>query len=302
MLGGAIYEYARESRKLRCLLTLMNPKRPREDWEMARPAIVDGKQPDPSDPLARPRPLPCSFNGLNEHAGERALGGFLYCLRDLADYLADNISFAELFRAKRDELERAFGGLNELSRAKGEKAEFSYFLPIFDAVEVATRSETEQWPTVLETISHGEQRLIYGEACSEVIALRVHWGGFNNSQIGKAMQRFARDHRPRNEACKERKRTQGQKIAILAALKGLSVMRIRKKLGRGKQWKRLELVAKVCGYESCKKEWADYQERCNQGHGDEPMSNAAKVEMSNARSRALSVFQSLFPTETPSNW
>ena len=28
--AGAVYEYARESRKLRCLLALMNPKRPRE--------------------------------------------------------------------------------------------------------------------------------------------------------------------------------------------------------------------------------------------------------------------------------
>jgi hypothetical protein len=75
--AGAVYEYARESRKLRCLLTLTNPKRPRDDWEMVRPAIVDGKQPDPSDPLAKPRPFPCSFNGLDEHAAERALGGFL---------------------------------------------------------------------------------------------------------------------------------------------------------------------------------------------------------------------------------
>ena len=74
--------------------------------------------------------LPCSFEGLDEHEAERALGGFLYCLRDLADYLADNISFGELFRTKRDELEKAFGGLDELARVKRE---FRYFLPVDDA-------------------------------------------------------------------------------------------------------------------------------------------------------------------------
>lgn len=36
MQAGAVYEYARESRKLRCLLALMNPKRPREQWERSR--------------------------------------------------------------------------------------------------------------------------------------------------------------------------------------------------------------------------------------------------------------------------
>jgi hypothetical protein len=124
--AGAVYEYSRESRKLRCLLALMNPKRPREAWEMVRPAMVDGKPPDPSDPLARAMPLPCSFEHLNEHAAERALGGFLYCLAALADYLADNISFAELFRTKRNELENAFGCLDKLENVRWA---FRYFLP-----------------------------------------------------------------------------------------------------------------------------------------------------------------------------
>src|SRR6266480_7825902 len=44
--AGAVYEYARESRKLRCLLLLMNPKRTRKSWEMVRPARVDGRRPD----------------------------------------------------------------------------------------------------------------------------------------------------------------------------------------------------------------------------------------------------------------
>ena len=41
--AGAVYEYARESRKLRGLLALMNPKRPRERWEIMRPGSIDGR-------------------------------------------------------------------------------------------------------------------------------------------------------------------------------------------------------------------------------------------------------------------
>ena len=89
----------------------------------------------------------------------RALGGFLYCLRDLADYLADNISFGELFRAKRDELETAFGGLDELARVKRE---FRYFLPVADAVEMATQSEAEH-ATVEENVFDDQRRIILGE-------------------------------------------------------------------------------------------------------------------------------------------
>ena len=99
--AGAVYEYARESRKLRCLLALMNPKRPRNAWEIMRPASIDGRAPEPGEIDSYPAEaswLHCSFEDLDEHDAERALGGFLYCLCDLADFLADNVSFRELFR------------------------------------------------------------------------------------------------------------------------------------------------------------------------------------------------------------
>src|SRR5436190_1642441 len=47
--AGAIYEYTRESRKLRCLLALMNPKRSREAWEVMRPGSIDGRKPEPGE-------------------------------------------------------------------------------------------------------------------------------------------------------------------------------------------------------------------------------------------------------------
>jgi hypothetical protein len=204
--AGAVYEYARESRKLRGLLVLMNPKRPRNDWEIMRPGSIDGRKPEPGEIDSYPPEanwLSCSFNGLDEHAAERALGGFFYCLSDLADYLADNISFGELFRTKREDLEKALGGLNELARVKRE---FRYFLAV-DAVELATESEAER-ATVEETVSDDEKRIIRGESCSEVVAILIRWR-FTDSEIVTALTRFLHAQRPRSEAYKATKKAVG---------------------------------------------------------------------------------------------
>jgi len=85
-----------------------------------------------------------------------------------------------------------------------------------------------------------------------------------------------------------------------AKLKSLVVMRIWKR--EHAQWKRLKLVQEFCGYKGCEDEWTDYQWRCGQGRGDEPMSKAAKVEMSSARTDARNFFQRLFPDELPLSW
>ena len=206
--AGAVYEYARESRKLRRLLALMNPKRRREDWEIMRPGSIDGRAPEPGEIESYPVEanwLPCSFEGLNEHTAERALGGFLYCLCDLAEDLADNISFGKLFLSKPDELEKTFSGLDKLSRVNRE---FRYFLAV-DAVELATESEVER-ATVEETVSNDEKRIIRGESCSEVIAFRVRWR-FTDSEVMAALKELLQAHRPRNEAYKARQRKKGSR-------------------------------------------------------------------------------------------
>jgi hypothetical protein len=77
--AGAVYEYTRESRKLRCLLALMNPKRSREPSEIMRTGSIDGRRPKPGEIGSYPAEtnwLPCCFDGLDEHNAERALGGF----------------------------------------------------------------------------------------------------------------------------------------------------------------------------------------------------------------------------------
>ncbi len=201
--AGAIYEYARESRKLRSLLVLMNPRRPRHSWE-------------------EPDVLPFSFENLHEDVAAGALDGFLYCLCDLADHLAQNISFGELFRVQRDELENAFGGLDDLSRVKRP---FRYFLPVVDAVELAETSEV-QHATTKETILDDEKRIICGEACSEVIAMQFHWR-CGKSEMFLALKDFVETHRPRKDGYKPRQRKRGSRRDSAGnALNCLSAMRL----------------------------------------------------------------------------
>jgi hypothetical protein len=82
-----------------------------------------------------------------------------------------------------------------------------------------------------------------------------------------------------------------------ARLRNVAVMRIRK--NERNQWKRLKLVAEFCGYKGCIREAAAYKKRCKEGRGDEPMSKAAKVEMSSAQANARAFFHELFPGEEP---
>src|SRR5260370_15225837 len=74
--ADCFYEYACESRRLRCLFVLISAARKRRDFE------------------------PCSFDGLLEEDARRTLGGALHCLTGFADQLADNKSFAELLRTR----------------------------------------------------------------------------------------------------------------------------------------------------------------------------------------------------------
>jgi hypothetical protein len=269
--AGCIYEYARESRKLRCLLVMMNRK----------PEACD------IHPLFH-KPV-YSFEDLHEYDARRALGEWFNWLANLADDLAENISFAKLLSAKSDELARAFRSWapDEFFRAPAVKLA-SKPMP-FSALGAPI--------TTLDT-SEGERVCYDG---SEVIALRVRWCDFTDKEIGEEMKKFAARQRPADENCNPpRKPGQRPGITIQSYLKALSVLRIWKH--ERNRWKRLNLVAKVCGYQDCVRESTAYRERRKRWLAMEPMSNRAKVEMSNARGRALRFFQDHFPTETPANY
>ena len=126
------------------------------------------------------------------------------------------------FARSQNELETAFGGLNELARVKRE---FRYFLPIDDAVEMATQSEAER-ATVLESVSAEENRFICGEPCSEVIAVQIHWR-FTDSEIAATMKKLLRALRPQSNKYKPRQPKKGsRRDSIQYALDCLSAMRL----------------------------------------------------------------------------
>jgi len=123
----------------------------------------------------------------------------------------------------------------------------------------------------------------------ERIAIEIRWRDCSNREIGKAMERFARAHRP--EVWKKPRREQPERV-ILAKLKALSVMRIWKRFPeREDRWERIEKVGECTGYKSC----------VNVSRLEDGTANAANVEMSRARDDALRFFRSLGTGEMPSN-
>jgi len=116
---------------------------------------------------------------------------------------------------------------------------------------------------------------------------------YNETKVVEAFRAWFRKHHSKTKG--------GGTVKWRNRLKQLSVMRIWKKHERD-QWKRLKLVAKFCKYKGCVTEVKAYNERRWQGRAKEPMSNAAKAEMSNARTEARKFFKELFPGEEPLSW
>lgn len=269
--AGCIYEYARESRKLRCLLVLMKAAQKRRDSE------------------------PCSFEGLLDKDAYRTLGGALYWLFFLVDDLADNKSFAELLRARAHRVK-------EILHYK--RFDFSPLKAIRPAIAFPG-DPVIPW-SWLPSDQRAGRLMIGGPAMkrcerhicndgSENIGLQIFWADFTNAEIAKEMREFAYAYRPKNDKCKEPQRKGRRPMDVVGSrLKALSVIRISKR--ERNQWKRLNLVAKFCAYSGC------VRESNRGGWADAPIWQDAKVEMSKARADARSFFQSLFPGETMSNF
>jgi hypothetical protein len=275
--AGCIYEYAREAWKLRCWLALMNES---DDGERAK--LVNDAWAKAA-PATFPRPL--------------------RWLVDFANELADNTNFGDVLCVKRRKVMRslarhpihlslkgidlAYPRLGDAGPPPWPWQPWSVWTP-WGAID-----PNRPLPKVFNRPSPNNDG-------SEKLAVLIQWREFTDSEIGAEMKRLAALHRPESEPEPKRK-GQKPKDRIRSYMKALSVLRIRK-LHERNPWKRLELVAEVCGYRDCKREWAAYKERCKRGHAKEPMSQGAKSEMGNACKRALSFFQRLFPAEAPSNF
>ena len=132
------------------------------------------------------------------------------------------------------------------------------------------------------------------------VVIQIDWRHYDNKEIGAEMARWAASNRPESEP--EPHRTgKKRESKVRADLKALSALRIWK-LHRRNPWKRLEYIAEFCGYKGCVREFAEYNQRRDRGHAVEPISNQARTEISDARTRALNLFRYFFPWGKPSNY
>jgi hypothetical protein len=144
-------------------------------------------------------------------------------------------------------------------------------------------------PSLLEKYEQSGRKYFFG-------FIRIDQA-YNNTEVVAAFKAWFRKRREKTKG--------GNREWWAARLKNLAVMRLWKRFpgpGYLELYKRLNLVAEFCGYKGCVKEAAEYKLRCRGGGGDEPISKAAEVEMSSARSKARTFFQTLFPGEEPLSW
>jgi hypothetical protein len=155
----------------------------------------------------------------------------------------------------------------------------SEFLPGHDPVEL--ERQVEKWKKTAYYDASIERRYFFG-----VFRLDET---YNETEAAEAFKEWFRGPGEKTRG--------GGGLDWRALLNRLAVMRIWKR--ERNQWKRLELVAKLCGYKGCMNEAKAYKQRCKEGGLNQVMSNAAQVEMSSARKKARVFFQKLFPGEEP---
>lgn len=190
-----IYEYTRESYKLRGLLTLLNPP----DRGRKKNGIC-----------------PEAFEGLDAATAEKALGGWFAILLELADELAANVPFALV---KPERIDRALfhrevvdGKSLRRSRLESEIGQTVRFVPPvapafenfrFDAAGHETmlswwmesRGEKSKWKSIpaSKRMFHCDHKR---QECEEILLVRINWRDYSNKELGDAFTAFVRRYRP----------------------------------------------------------------------------------------------------------
>ncbi len=202
--AGCVYEYARESRKLRCLLVLI-----KSAFQKAKQAEKTQSRP----PFQGLQFLSLSFEGLRYKDALLRLGGWFGWLRKFTDQLADNKSFAELCKENREQLDESLSTLLRYFHAPR-------------AVELAVPGLNESlveprllWPWQAPDARH---RNIENDV---VIPIRIRLRDFTNKEIGKAMEEWASMLRPSTEKEPTRKGT-SKRDSPRSWLDALSAMRL----------------------------------------------------------------------------
>ena len=202
--AGCVYEYARESRKLRCLLALINSA-----FQKAKQAEKTQSPP----PFHSLQFLSLSFEGLRYKDALLQLGGWFGWLRKFTDELADNKSFAELCKENREQLNESFSTLASYFHAP-------------KAVELAFPNLNESlveprllWPWQAPDVRH---RNIENDV---IMTIRIRLRDFTNREIGKAMEELASMLLPSTEKEPTRKGT-GKRDSVRSWLDALSALRL----------------------------------------------------------------------------
>jgi hypothetical protein len=216
----------------------------------------------------RSGPLTCiEYEGNSAGDVHLIRSGWHRWLGDFAEELIANKSFAELLRTSRSKVEKSLDALAGYNR----------------------------YPKAVELPG----RYINVSGMQE-FRIQIDWRHYRNKDIGAEMTIWAANNRPESEPEPDRTgKKRGSKVR--AELKALSALRIWK-LHRRDPWKRLEYIARFCGYNGCVEEFAEYKQRRKRWHAVEPISSQAKKEMSGARTRALNLFQYFFPWGKPTNY
>jgi hypothetical protein len=202
--AGCVYKYTRESRKLRCLLVLINS---------AFQKALQAEKTQTRPPFQGLQFLSLSFEGLRYKDALLRLGGWFGWLRTFTNELAANTSFAELCKENREQLNESLSTLPEY-----------FYAP--RAVELAFPGLNESlveprllWPWQAPDARH---RNIENDV---IITIRIRLRDFTNKEIGKAMEEWARMLRPSAEKEPTRKGT-GKRNSPRSWLNALSAMRL----------------------------------------------------------------------------
>jgi hypothetical protein len=203
--AGCVYEYARESQKLRCLLVLINA-----EFEKERQAEQSQTQ---SQPFHGSDFLLFSFKGLRYRDALLELGGWFGWLRCFTDQLADNTSFADL--CERNE-RQVNDSLSNLPKFFYEPKAVEIALPNVSESPIESRL---QWPSQALNAHH---RNVENDL---TITIRIRLRDFNNKEIGREMERLASMLRPSREKEPTRKGT-GKRDSPRSWLDALSAIRL----------------------------------------------------------------------------
>jgi hypothetical protein len=200
--AGCVYEYARESRKLRCLLVLINS------------ALQKAKQSERERKQSQPfRVLSLSFEGLRYKDALLQLGGWFGWLRLFTDQLADNTSFAGLCEKNDKQVNDSLGRLPQFFLAP-KAVEIA--LPDLNATPIEPRLLS---PSQAPNAHH---RNVENDV---TVTIRIRLRDFTNREIGRAMEELASMLRPSTEKEPTRQGT-GKRDSPRSWLDAVSAMRL----------------------------------------------------------------------------